>query len=125
MWSPVSYSYSRVGEQKRLEQTDWRNERVSILGVWQPGESFEYALACGSFNSQTYIKVMDWLAQLASQTLKATGRMTVIVQDNGSLHTSHLTRHQWQTGAKSRIIPILPTPIFLRNEPDPGAMAST
>ena len=36
-------------EQKRLEQTDRRNGRISILGVWQPDRSFKYALASGSF----------------------------------------------------------------------------
>jgi len=95
--APLVIAIAEWGNIHRIEQTARRNERVSILGVWQPGESFEYALACGSFNSQTYIKVMDWLVQQAFQTLKATGRMTVIVQDNGSLHTSHLTRHQWQS----------------------------
>ena len=49
LWSPVSYSYSRVGEQKRIEQTDRRNGRISILGLWQPDKSFKYALASGSF----------------------------------------------------------------------------
>ena len=49
LWSPVSYSYSRQGEQKRLEQTDRPKGRISILGLWQPDKSFKYALACGSF----------------------------------------------------------------------------
>ena len=49
LWSPASYSYSRKGEQKCLEQTERRNGRISILGVWQPDKSFKYALACGSF----------------------------------------------------------------------------
>ena len=96
LWSPASYSYSRKGEQKRLEQTDCRNGRISILGLWQPNKSFKYALACGSFKSESYIKVIDWVAELAAQTLKATGRITVIVQDNGSLHKSQQTRQQWQ-----------------------------
>lgn len=43
LWSPVSYSYSRIGEQKRLEQTERRGRRISILGLWQPNKSFEYA----------------------------------------------------------------------------------
>ena len=89
-------SCSRVGEQKRIEQTQQRKGRISILGLWQPDKSFKYALACGSFKSESYIKVIDWVAGLASQTLKDTGRMTVVVQDNGSLHKSHLTRQQWQ-----------------------------
>lgn len=96
LWSPVSYSYSRIGEQKRLEQTERRGRRISILGLWQPGQSFEYALACGSFKSQRYIQVMDWVAAQAAQTLTQTGRLTVIVQDNGSSHTSQLTQQQWQ-----------------------------
>ena len=45
LWSPASYSYSRMGEQKRIEQTDRRNGRISILGLWQPDQSFKYALA--------------------------------------------------------------------------------
>ena len=77
-------------------QTDRRNGRISILGIWQPDRSFKYALACGSFKSESYIKVIDWIAEQASETLRTTGRMTVVVQDNGSLHTSHLTRQQWQ-----------------------------
>ena len=34
------YSYSRQGEQKRIEQTERRNGRISILGVFQPDRSF-------------------------------------------------------------------------------------
>ena len=49
LWSPASYSYSRVGEQKCIEQTERRKGRISILGLWQPDNSFKYALACGSF----------------------------------------------------------------------------
>jgi hypothetical protein len=95
LWSPVSYSYSRVGEQKRLEQTERWGRRISILGLWQPEKSFEYALACGSFKSASYIKVMDSIAVKAEESLTQTGRLTVIVQDNGSLHTSQLTQQQW------------------------------
>jgi hypothetical protein len=96
LWSPVSYSYSPIGEQKRLEQTSQRyGHRISILGLWQPGEGFEYALAQGGFKGKSYIEVMDWVAQKAAQTLAETGRITVIVQDNGSLHKSRLVQEQW------------------------------
>lgn len=98
--SPVSYSYSKVGESKRIEQPlKSYGKRISILGLWQPGEQFEYALAQGGFNSQSYIKVIDWVANKAAQTLALTGRLTVVVQDNGSLHTSKIVRQQfarWQ-----------------------------
>jgi len=56
------------------------------LGIGQPGRDFKYALACGSFKRESYIKVIDWIAELASETFKTTGRMTVVVQDNGSRH---------------------------------------
>jgi hypothetical protein len=96
LWSPVNYSYSRVGEQKRMEQTPTRHgHRISILGVWQPEQGFEYALAQGSFKGESYLEVMNWVAQKAAQTLAQSGRITVVVQDNGSLHTSRLVQQQW------------------------------
>jgi hypothetical protein len=40
LWSPVSYSYSQIGQQKSLEQSRQRyGSRISILGLWQEGES--------------------------------------------------------------------------------------
>lgn len=39
---------------------------------------------------------MDWVADKAAEAFRSQGRMTVIVQDNGSSHTSQLTRQQWQ-----------------------------
>lgn len=104
LWSPVSYSYSRIGNQKRLEQTQRRGRRISILGLWQPDESFEYALVCGSFKSNSYIKMIDSVAQQASSTLAQTGKLTVLVQDNGSLHTSHLSRQQWQNWQRKGLL---------------------
>lgn len=95
--SPVSYSYSRVGEQKSLEQPlKSYGSRISILGLWQPEEGFEYALAQGGFKGESYIKVMDWVAEKAAQTLAQTGCITVVVQDNGSLHTSRVVRQEWE-----------------------------
>ena len=87
-WSPVSYSYTLIGEQKRLEQTKRRGRRLSILGFLEPGVSFEYGLAVGSFKSDDYIKLMNWQADRACEFLAATGCITVVIQDNGSLHTS-------------------------------------
>ncbi len=39
---------------------------------------------------------MNWMAEKAALTLAQTGRLTVVVQDNGSLHTSRLAREYWQ-----------------------------
>ena len=52
MWTPVSYTYFFKGEQKRLEQTQRRGRRLSILGLWQPSVKFTYGLAIGSFARQ-------------------------------------------------------------------------
>ena len=92
----MSYSYSQTGVQKRLEQTPKRyGNRISSVGLWQPGARFESALAPGGFKGESEIKVMDWIADKAAQTWAQTGRLTVVVQGNGSLHTSLLVRQQW------------------------------
>ncbi len=94
--SPVSYSYARIGQQKRIEQVKSYGNRISILGVWQEEQSFDYILVQGSFNKERYVKVINQVAEKSEQILKETGRITVIVQDNGSAHTSHLSREHWQ-----------------------------
>lgn len=97
-WSPVSYSWSKVGEQKRQEQTHCRR-RVSLLGLWEPGEQLTYGLSFGCVDSKTYIRLMQWQAQRAQTQLAHTGVMTVVVQDNASIHTSRAVRayiDEWQ-----------------------------
>ena len=97
LWSPVSYTYSRIGQQKRMEQTDRRGKRVSILGVWDPDETFDYALVVGGFNSSRYIEMMNYLATKAAHRFAQTGRLTFVVQDNCRIHTSHIVQQQWET----------------------------
>jgi hypothetical protein len=92
----VSYSYSRIRHQKRLEQVPTRGNRISLLGLWQPGQQFEYALAQGGFDGKSYLKVMDWIAEKAALTLNQRGRLTVVVQDNSSIHKRDIVRQQWQ-----------------------------
>jgi putative transposase len=106
LWSPVSQSYTRIGTQKRMEQTKiaYGSRRVSILGLWQEGKSFEYALVKGGFNSQGYIEVMNGVAQKAAKTLAKTGKITVVVQDNGSIHKSKITQAQWARWADQGLI---------------------
>jgi hypothetical protein len=41
LWSPVSYTYARLGEQKVLEQTKRRGKRLNILGLYSLGVSFD------------------------------------------------------------------------------------
>ena len=94
-WTPESYSYSPIGQQKRFEQTARRGQRVSILGVWDPHESFDYALVVGGFNGERYIEMMDWLATKAAKNFEATGQLTFIVQDNCSIHKSKAVQAAW------------------------------
>ena len=62
-----------------------RGRRLSIIGLWQPMKSFVYSLVLGSFKTADYIKMLDVIAQDASKDFQQTGRMRVIVQDNGSI----------------------------------------
>jgi putative transposase len=94
-WMPVTYSYFFKGEQKRQEQTQRKGKRISILGLLQPLLMFSYALVVGSFNSARYIKMMDEQARQAQKVFQETGRIRVIVQDNGPIHTSKATRQRW------------------------------
>lgn len=95
LWSPVSYSYYFRGQQKRQEQTKKRGKRVSILGLWRPFVTFVYALVLGGFVSQDYIAMMDIQAKEAAQEYEKTGRIRVIVQDNGSIHKSKAVQEKW------------------------------
>jgi hypothetical protein len=95
LWSKGGYSYYFQGEQKCLEQTQSRGRRLSILGLWQPGVEFTYGLAIGSFNDQRYMAMMEEQAKQASHILSKTGRIRVIVQDNGSSHRSAKVQQQW------------------------------
>ena len=119
LWSPVSYSYSPIGEQKRLEQTPQRDgRRISILRLWQSAHGFEYALAQGGFKGKSYIEVMDWVAQKAAQILAETGCITVIVQDNGSLHKSRLVQEQWPRWQEQGVFIFFLPPLLLGDESD-------
>lgn len=95
LWMPTTHSYFFKGEQKRLEQTKRRGKRLSILGLIQPTVSFSYGLVVGSFDAERYIKMMNEQAQQAQQTLKHSGRIRVIVQDNGPIHTCKKVKEQW------------------------------
>ncbi len=73
-----------------------RGNRISILGLWQPDQQFDYALAQGGFEGERYLKVMDSIADKAALTLAQMGRLTVVVQDNCKIHKCELVRQQWQ-----------------------------
>ena len=92
LWSDSLYTWARIGEQKRIEQTKKKGRRLNICGLLEVGKSFDYGLALKSFKSESYIKLMNWQADQAEERLKKTGQITVIVQDQGSIHISKLTK---------------------------------
>lgn len=95
--SSLNYSYSRRGEQKRIHQPRRRGKRISALGIWQPECRFDYGLVIGGFNTQRFLKLMNWQAEKAANHLTATGQITVIVLDNASFHKSQTLRQHWQS----------------------------
>ena len=50
----------------------------------------------GTLKAPTYVQLMDWQAHIAQQHLDATRQITVIVQNNASVHRSQLTQQQIQ-----------------------------
>lgn len=95
LWSPVSYSYAKVGQQKVLQQTKKRGKRLNILGLYSLGKSFDYGLKLGSFKSDSYLRLMNWQAHKAQEHLANTGQITVIVQDNHPIHKTQHVRQYW------------------------------
>ena len=104
-WSPVSYSYAKVGSQKVLEQTKKRGRRLSVLGLLEKGVSFEYGLKIGSFNRESDLKLMEWQVKEAAERLEITGQITVIVQDNHPIHVSQQVKEYWDDWQEKGLYP--------------------
>jgi putative transposase len=90
-WSEPSYSYYFRGQQKRLEQSKRRGRRLSIIGFLQPLISFVYGLVIGGVSRQSYIQMMELEAAEAEKS----GRIRVIVQDNGPIHRCKQVQQLW------------------------------
>ncbi|WP_225896637.1 IS630 family transposase [Amazonocrinis nigriterrae] len=95
-WSEPSYTYYFKGEQKRLEQSPRRGRRLSIIAFFQPLISFIYGLVIGGVNRKSYIQMMELEALDASKT----GRIKVIVQDNGPIHRCKEVQQLWSKWEK-------------------------
>lgn len=91
LWSEPSYTYYFRGEQKRLEQSKRRGRRLSIIGFLQPLISFVYGLVIGGVERKSYIQMME----LEAQDAEKAGRIRVIVQDNGPIHTCLEVKQLW------------------------------
>lgn len=100
LWSTPIYTWGKRGEQKRIEQTKKKGKRLNICGLLEVGKSFEYGLALKSFRSESYIKLMDWQATQAKERWEKTGKLTVVVQDQGSIHISKLTKSHYEKWAE-------------------------
>ena len=90
-WSEPSYSYYFRGQQKRLEQSKRRGRRLSIIGFFQPLISFVFGLVIGGVSRQSYIQMMEREAAEA----EISGRIRVIVQDNGPIHRCKEVQQLW------------------------------
>lgn len=90
-WSEPSYSYYFRGQQKRLEQSKRRGRRLSIIGFLQPLISFVYGLVIGGVSRKSYIQMMEIEALEAQKS----GRVRVIVQDNGPIHRCKEVQQLW------------------------------
>lgn len=100
LWSPASYTYIKVGEQKKIRQSKKRGKRLNILGIYSPGQNLNYALSIGSFTQDNFINILDKEAREAAQNPIKTGAETIIVLDNYSIHRSYQVRakeKEWQS----------------------------
>lgn len=96
LWAKATYSWGERGKQKRIEQPKKKGKRLNICGLLEVGESWEYGLAFKSFKSESYIKLLNWQAKKAEDRLRETGQITVIVEDQASIHRSLLTQEQYK-----------------------------
>lgn len=99
LWSSVSYTYVKKGQQKEIKQTKRRGKRLNIIGIFEKNVSFDYGLILGSIKSDVYIKIMDWQAEKAQEDFQEFGIITIIVQDNYTVHKSKKVKEkekEWQ-----------------------------
>ena len=104
MESPLSYGYGQIGQQKSITQKKNRGRRINIMGVWETAQSFEYGLKVGTYKATNYIQFMNNQAQRASKRLADTGKFTVVVQDNASIHGAHIAKEQVPIWSKQGLL---------------------
>ena len=108
--SPLVYSYGKKGEQKQIEQNRRKGRRINVMGVWEPEQKMEYAMVASSVKTKTYICFMENQAKKAALRLFNTGKLTVIVQDNASIHRSKEARKEQKKWEKLGLLTFfLPT----------------
>ena len=73
-----------------------KGRRVNIMGVWEEKQRFEYTLKVGTYKTKSYLHFMNWQAERAMKRLFETGKLTIIVHDNASIHRSNLVKKHHQ-----------------------------
>ena len=70
------------------------------MGVWEEETRLEYALKIGTYKTKSYLRFMNWQAERAMKRLFETGKPTVIIHDNASIHRSQLAKKKHQIWSK-------------------------
>ena len=86
--SPLVYSYGEKGKQKAIEQNRRKGRRINLIGEWEPNQRMEYGMVASSIKTKTYLCFMEKQAHKATRRLFQTGKLTVVVHDNASIHRS-------------------------------------
>ena len=92
--SPLVYSYGEKGKQKQIEQNRRKGRRINLIGVWEPNQKMEYSMVASSIKTQTYLSFMEQQVKKAASRLFNTGKLTVIVHDNASIHRSKKAKEE-------------------------------
>lgn len=74
------------------------------MGVWEERESFEYALKVGTYKAKNYVQFINIQAEKAMKRLFDTGKFTVIVQDNASIHRAKIAKERVEIWEKQGLI---------------------
>ena len=98
--SPLSYGYGQIGQQKSISQRTRKGRRINLMGIWEQEQRFEYALKVGTYKTNSYLRFMDWQAERAMKRLFETGKPTIVIHDNASIHRAKLVKQRHQLWAK-------------------------
>ncbi len=74
------------------------------MGLWEENERLEYGLIATTLNSSRYIECLDAQASQAAKRLFKTGKLTVIVNDNASIHKSFKVRQRYSYWEKQGLL---------------------
>ena len=102
--SSLDYGYAQIGQQKSITQNKNRGRRINIMGVWEDKQTFDYALKVGTYKAKNYVQFMDAQAERAIKRLFDTGKYTIIVQDNASIHRANIAKKRVEIWEKQGLI---------------------